>query len=101
MQNQHQKIKGYRDLSQEEVDLMNEVKALGPQIKTVIDKVTAHVKTQRDSCCIIEQFKEITNQDEYDRLNQANPEKFIQLATDDFQIALMLLTRAIAQPTTF
>ena len=27
MDNQHQKIKGYRDLSQEEIDLMNEIKA--------------------------------------------------------------------------
>lgn len=28
MDNQHQKIKGYRDLSQEEIDLMNEGKDL-------------------------------------------------------------------------
>ena len=29
MENQHQKIKGYRDLSQEELDLMNEIKQQG------------------------------------------------------------------------
>jgi len=28
MENQHQKIKGYRDLAQEEIDLMNEIKAM-------------------------------------------------------------------------
>lgn len=33
MENQHRKIKGYRELSQAEIDLMNEVKALGPQIE--------------------------------------------------------------------
>lgn len=32
MDNQHKKIKGYRDLSQAEIDLMNEVKAIGPQV---------------------------------------------------------------------
>ena len=31
MENQHQKIKGYRDLSQEEIDLMNEIKAATPE----------------------------------------------------------------------
>lgn len=38
MENQHQKIKGYRDLSQEEIDLMNEIKAIGPQVQAVIEK---------------------------------------------------------------
>ena len=27
MENQHRQIKGYRELSQEEIDLMNEIKA--------------------------------------------------------------------------
>lgn len=36
MDNQHKKIKGYRDLSQAEIDLMNEVKAIGPQVQAVI-----------------------------------------------------------------
>jgi hypothetical protein len=31
MENQHQKITGYRDLSQEEIDAMNECKALAEQ----------------------------------------------------------------------
>ena len=39
MENQHQKIKGYRDLSQAEIDLMNEIKAIGPQVQAVIEKV--------------------------------------------------------------
>ena len=39
MDNQHQKIKGYRDLSQAEIDLMNEIKVIGPQVQAVIEKV--------------------------------------------------------------
>ena len=37
MENQHRKISGYRELSQAEIDLMNEVKALGPTIEAVVE----------------------------------------------------------------
>jgi hypothetical protein len=32
MENQHRKIKGYRELSQEEIDLMNEIKSKGAEL---------------------------------------------------------------------
>lgn len=101
MENQHQKIKNYRDLTQEEIDLMNEVKALGPQIQAVITKVQKHIQSQRDSCCVIEMIKEITDQAEYDRLDQATPERFAALAKTELQTGLMYLTRAVAQPSGF
>ena len=33
MENQHEAIKGYRDLSQEEVDLMNLIKQKGAELE--------------------------------------------------------------------
>lgn len=39
MENQHQKIKGYRDLTQEEIDLMNEVKTKGAELGVLIEKL--------------------------------------------------------------
>lgn len=90
MDNQHRKISGYRELSQEEIDLMNEVKALGPVIEAVLLKVVQHVYAQRT---VPDNIKE--------RLNDATPERFIALAKTDFQTALMYLTRAVAQPTFF
>ena len=39
MENQHQKIKGYRDLTQEEIDLMNEVKEKGAELGVLIEKL--------------------------------------------------------------
>ena len=33
MKDQHEKIKGYRDLSQEEIDLMNEVKEMAADLQ--------------------------------------------------------------------
>ena len=37
MENQHRKISGYRELDQSEIDAMNEIKALGPKIESVLD----------------------------------------------------------------
>lgn len=39
MDNQHKKIKGYRDLSQEEINLMNESKELAAKCGELIDKL--------------------------------------------------------------
>lgn len=39
MKDQHKKIKGYRDLSQEEIDLMNEGKELAEQCGEFIKKL--------------------------------------------------------------
>ena len=46
MENQHRKITGYRELSQAEIDLMNEIKALGPLIESVLHKVEEHLTMQ-------------------------------------------------------
>lgn len=47
MDNQHQKIKGYRDLSQEEIDLMNEVKELAAKCEALISKLDVHPDTDK------------------------------------------------------
>lgn len=39
MDNQHKKISGYRDLSQVEIDAMNDVKALEAQFNGMIDRL--------------------------------------------------------------
>lgn len=39
MDNQHQKIKGYRDLSQNEIDLMNEIKAKAEECRELCNKL--------------------------------------------------------------
>ena len=39
MDNQHKKISGYRDLTEEEIALMNECKALEAQFNGLIDKL--------------------------------------------------------------
>ncbi len=41
MDNQHKRIAGYRDLTQAEIDLMNEAKALEAQANGLIDRMRA------------------------------------------------------------
>lgn len=99
MENQHRKISGYRELSQEEIDLMNEVKALGPKIEEVLMKLGTHISEQRNSC------KESTINEDEDlvsgRMNNATPERFLALAKTELQTGLMYATRAVAQPEFF
>ena len=39
MENQHRKIKGYRELSQDEIDLVNEIKEKGNELGCLLDKL--------------------------------------------------------------
>ena len=74
MENQHEKITGYRDLSQDEIDAMNWIKKVGISLG---DLVTA-IQSQPG----------------------ADP-RWVAIAKTDLQKGMMALTRAIARPTTF
>lgn len=93
MDNQHRKITGYRELDQEEIDLMNEIKALGPILEAVIYKVTKHIENQR--------FSDVDRAKTQSRLNNATPERFLAMAKTEMQDGLMHATRAVAQPEFF
>ena len=74
MENQHRKIKGYRELSQEEVNLMNEVKEKGIELGELIGKLEV-----------------------MDSLDK----RWIEIGKTDLQKGLMALTRSIAKPDFF
>jgi len=74
MDNQHQKITGYRDLTQEEIDLMNLIKAAGSDLDYIVKKL---------------------------RENKSLDQRWVSIGATDLQTGLMALTRAVAQPTTF
>lgn len=74
MDNQHQKITGYRDLSQEEIDLMNEGKALAEQCRGFIEKLEKQLDTDK---------------------------RCIALGKTSLQQGFMWSIRGIAKPTTF
>lgn len=89
MDNQHRQISGYRELTQDEIDLMNEIKAEGPRLQALCEKVDAYVKSQMAT----------VSQAESDRLNAAFAWK--SHGRLHLQQGLMALTRAVAQPTFF
>lgn len=74
MENQHQKIKGYRDLSQSEIDAMNEAKALAEQVGAFIEG--------------------LKNEPGLDQ-------RWISIGATDLQRGFMAVIRGIAKPTTF
>lgn len=74
MENQHKKIQGYRDLTQAEIDLMNEGKVLAEQCGDFIAKLEAIESTDKRN---------------------------IALGKTNLQQGFMWAVRAIAQPTTF
>ena len=74
MENQHKKIKGYRDLSQEEIDLMNEAKELAEQVGDLVTKIN---------------------------MSNVTDKRWSSIGQTDLQKGFMSLIRAVAQPTTF
>ena len=74
MKNQHRQITGYRDLSQEEIDLMNRVKDAGAGLENLIAGM---------------------------RQVDGIDGRWLSIAQTDLQKGLMALVRSIAKPTSF
>lgn len=74
MDNQHNKIKGYRDLTESDIALMNEVKSLSIEVGKLIEKLKA---------------------------DKSLDQRWISLGRTDLQKGFMETIRGIAQPTTF
>ena len=74
MDNQHKQIKGYRDLSQAEIDAMNAVKAEASRVGILIEELEKNAQLDQ---------------------------RWVFIAKEDLQKGFMAAVRAIAQPTTF
>lgn len=74
MENQHRKITGYRELSQEEIDLMNAIKSHGEALGSLVEAM---------------------------RKVEGLDQRWVSIGATDLQTGLMALTRAVAKPTTF
>jgi len=74
LENQHRKITGYRELTQQEIDLMNEIKDHGIVIASLVEKVQG-----------------IPGADL----------RWASIAKTHLQEGFMALTRSVAKPTSF
>lgn len=98
MDNQHQKIKGYRELNQDEIDLMNEIKEHGEVTKSLIQKVVDLRISQQD-----EVLNDIPEPQDSVRILQQVDESIrcINIARESLQTGQMWFVRAIALPDSF
>lgn len=88
MENQHAKITGYRDLTQDEIDLMNEGKELAERCAALVTKLRTL---------------------EYDTVSGGSPAiiktmadpRWVAIGVTQLQQGFMALTRSIAKPGTF
>jgi len=71
---QHEKITGYRTLSEEEIALMNEGKALSIEVGKLIEKL---------------------------RMAPGIDQRWLAIGVTDLQKGFMAVARSIAKPTTF
>ena len=74
MKDQHTKIKGYRDLSQEEIDAMNRIKEVAEKVGELCESIYS--------------------------VNGVDL-RWASIAKTDLQKGFMSLVRSVAKPTTF
>ena len=106
MENQHQKIKGYRGLSQQEIDLMNAIKDAGEVLLNLQALVVARLNTDGEikrreaGASKLSAADEGSDQStELRRFEKAEPHRWASIAKTDIQTGVMALVRSIAQPT--
>ncbi len=87
MLNQHEKIKGYRDLSQKEIDLMNRIKEKGEEVGELINELTAFRATS-------------INHEPYNS-SDIEAARCLSVAKGHLQTGFMWFVRAVALPESF
>lgn len=105
MENQHRKIKGYRELSQEEIDLMNRIKAKGAELLALQAELTDMLAVQAEQKRLNRyrpdgSYKGDTSNEstEMDRFMAVEPQRWVAIGKTDIQTGIMALVRAVAQP---
>lgn len=76
MDNQHKLIKGYRDLSQAEIDAMNEIKEMGNRLGALCDRLNSSDLPTTDG-------------------------RWVEIGKTQLQQGIMALVRAVARPESF
>lgn len=98
MDNQHKQITGYRDLSQEEIDLMNEIKVKANEVGELIERLAAKHKGEWAAGGI---GKPPMAEWEANIPHVIEAARWTGIAKTHLQQGFMALTRAVARPTSF
>ncbi|MBD8163298.1 Acb2/Tad1 domain-containing protein [Erwinia persicina] len=111
MENQHRKISGHRQLSPEEIDLMNRIKTKGTELLALQAELAGRLNTDFEiKVNAAKAAQEGTGFDvyqgasdeaqEYRRFHAAEPLRWAAIAKTDIQTGIMALVRAVEQPAT-
>lgn len=98
MDNLHKLIAGYRDLTEDEIALMNEVKAKAAEVGTLVEKLRERLpafKMDGEPGQVGDQTLIGVSEEAYET------DRWMTIGTDHLQQGFMALTRAVARPTTF
>ncbi|MDM4835559.1 hypothetical protein QT645_01075 [Pseudomonas aeruginosa] len=105
MDNQHRKIAGYRELTQDDIDLMNRVKAVGAELLALQAALAGRLSTDLEVKQAAAKASKLAPEHESSpecvelrRFLAAEPLRWAAIAKTDIQTGVMALVRAIAQP---
>ena len=104
MDNQHRHINGYRELSQEEIDLMNQIKAKGEELRALVQKIEAISIPPLQA---IEAPPDGTSNELAAGLPLSittdgdHPAFWLRWADSSFRAGIMYAVRAVAQPSSY
>jgi hypothetical protein len=103
MENQHRKISGYRELTAEEIDLMNRIKAKGAELLALqaelVALLEAQLRSKKGNLLVESPYSsDADRQAELRRFEAAEPMRWVAIGKTDIQTGIMALVRAVAQP---
>lgn len=105
MKDQHTLIRGYRDLSNEEIDLMNRIKTKGAELLALQTELAGRLSTDAEVKAAASKASKRAPEDEgtpecveLRRFHAAEPQRWAAIGKTDIQTAIMAMVRAVAQP---
>ena len=99
---QGDRIRGYRELTADEIDLVNRIKAKGDELGDLCAEAERHIQAQYEAAgTLVERGCEEADHCELARLNAADPLRWRAAARTELQSGLMKLVRSVAQPGGF
>jgi hypothetical protein len=105
MDNQHRKIKGYRELSQEEIGLMNRIKVKCAELMELHAEVAVRLGTDAEVKRLAVEQSQLGPSDfaspeyvEWARFQKGEPFRWLAIGKTDIETGIMALVRAVAQP---
>lgn len=105
MENQHRLIKGYRELSESEINLMNRIKQKGKELLELQQELELKLRDDGDAkFSAAHEAEKVAGSsfteegEELRRFNQAEPLRWASIGKTDIETGIMALVRAVAQP---